>query len=66
MLGPDDIHARVLKELKYEAADLLTKIYNLSFRSDGTPVDWIVANVTAIFKREAGGSWKLVSCFWAN
>ncbi|XP_061469435.1 uncharacterized protein LOC133378834 isoform X1 [Rhineura floridana] len=54
-LGPDDIHLRVLKELKGEIADLLTKICNLSLGSSSVPEDWKVANVTPIFKRGSRG-----------
>lgn len=32
-LGPDGIHPRVLKEVKYEIANLLNKICNMSLRS---------------------------------
>ena len=53
--GPDGIHPRVLKELKCELVDLLTKICNLSLNSASVPEDWKVANVVPIFKKGSRG-----------
>ena len=53
--GPDGIHPRVLKGLKYEIADLLTKICKMSISSASVPEDWKMANVTPIFKKGSRG-----------
>ncbi|CAM4589082.1 unnamed protein product [Caretta caretta] len=53
--GPDGIHPRVLKELKCEIAELLTMVYNLSFKSATVPNDWKIANVMPIFKKGSRG-----------
>uniref|UniRef100_A0A452IGB1 Reverse transcriptase domain-containing protein n=1 Tax=Gopherus agassizii TaxID=38772 RepID=A0A452IGB1_9SAUR len=61
---PDGIHPRVLKELKCEVAELLTKVCNLSFKSASVPNDWKLANVTPIFKKGSRGdpgNYRLVS-----
>uniref|UniRef100_K7EXX2 Endonuclease/exonuclease/phosphatase domain-containing protein n=1 Tax=Pelodiscus sinensis TaxID=13735 RepID=K7EXX2_PELSI len=62
--GPDGIHPRVLKELKWEIAELLSVVCNLSFKSASVPNDWKVANVTPIFKKGSRGdpgNYRLVS-----
>lgn len=38
--GPDGIHARVLKELKYEIAKLLTAACNLVLKLASVPKEW--------------------------
>ena len=38
--GPDGIHARALKELKYEIAKLLTVVCNLVFKLVSVPKEW--------------------------
>uniref|UniRef100_A0A8C0HAM1 60S ribosomal protein L29 n=1 Tax=Chelonoidis abingdonii TaxID=106734 RepID=A0A8C0HAM1_CHEAB len=55
LLGPDGIHPRVLKELKCEVAELLTRVRNLSFKSASVPNDWKIAHVTAVFKKGSRG-----------
>ncbi|CAM4676294.1 unnamed protein product [Lepidochelys kempii] len=54
-LGPDGIHPRVLKELKCEIVELLTMVFNLSFKSATVPNDWKIANVTPVFKKGSRG-----------
>lgn len=38
--GPDGIHARALKELKYEIAKLLTVVCNLVLKLASVPKEW--------------------------
>uniref|UniRef100_K7F032 Reverse transcriptase domain-containing protein n=1 Tax=Pelodiscus sinensis TaxID=13735 RepID=K7F032_PELSI len=59
--GLDGIHPRVLKELKWEIAELLSVVCNLSFKSASVPNDSKVANVTPIFKKDSRGNYRLVS-----
>ncbi|CAM4678027.1 unnamed protein product [Lepidochelys kempii] len=54
--GPDGIHPGVLKELKYEIAELLTMVCDLSFKSAPVPNDWKIANVMPIFKKGSRGN----------
>ena len=49
--GPDLIPARILKELAVEIAPFLTTIFQESFHTGTVPRDWMIANVTAIFKK---------------
>jgi ribosomal protein L29 len=49
--GPDDIHPRVLKELKKELAEPLTIIYNKSLKEGVLPEDWKSAQITPIYKK---------------
>ena len=49
--GPDEIHPRILYELRSELAYPLVKIFNLSIRSEELPGDWRSANITAIYKK---------------
>ena len=53
--GPDGIHPRVIKELRNEVADLLTRVCNLSLKTATVPEDWRIANVTPIFKKGRRG-----------
>jgi hypothetical protein len=49
--GPDDIHPRLLKELKHQVAGPLAKIYRKSLDSGVVPTDWKKAKVVPIFKK---------------
>lgn len=49
--GPDGIYPRVLKEAKKELARPLTSIFNTSLQSSTNPDEWLLANVTPIFKK---------------
>jgi hypothetical protein len=51
--GPDDIHPRLLKELKHQVAGPLAKIYRKSLDSGIVPADWKKAKVVPIFKKGA-------------
>ena len=48
--GPDNLHPRLLKELKEEISVVLALIYNQSLLEGTLPEDWKTANVSAIFK----------------
>ena len=50
-MGPDGLHARVLKECATELAVPLTAIYKRSHRDGQAPSFFKQANVTAIFKK---------------
>ena len=54
--GPDNIPARVIKELSEVLAEPLTILYKLSLSSGKLPSEWKTAHVTPIFKK---GSKKL-------
>jgi hypothetical protein len=48
--GPDEIHARIIKEAKQQLIEPLTMIFNKSLAEGTVPDDWKKANVTPIFK----------------
>ena len=50
-LGPDNIHARMLIELKDQLAEPLAFIFNETLRRGKVPRDWKRANVSPIFKK---------------
>ncbi|KFQ19906.1 LINE-1 reverse transcriptase, partial [Mesitornis unicolor] len=50
-MGPDGIHPRILRELAEELAKPLSIIYQQSWLTGEVPVDWRLANVTAIYKK---------------
>ena len=49
--GPDQVPARLLKELADELAPLLTNVFKKCLKYGETPHIWLSANVTAIFKK---------------
>ena len=49
--GPDQVPARLLKELADELAPLLTIVFKKCLKYGETPHIWLSANVTAIFKK---------------
>jgi hypothetical protein len=49
--GPDNISARVLKELALEIAPFLTLIFQKSYTTGKLPSDWKQANITPIYKK---------------
>lgn len=49
--GPDEIHARVLKEGADSLSEALSLIFDRSLRFTEIPQDWKLANVTPIFKK---------------
>ena len=50
-IGPDDMHARMLIELKDHLAEPLAFIFNETLRRGKIPQDWKRANVSPIFKK---------------
>ncbi|KAK4825649.1 hypothetical protein QYF61_001434 [Mycteria americana] len=63
-MGPDEIHARVLKELAEALTKPLSIIYQQSWLTGEVPVDWRLANVTPIYKKgrkEDPGNYRPVS-----
>ena len=49
--GPDDLPARVLKELSHSIADVVTFIYQQSYNNGQVPSDWLHARVTGLYKK---------------
>ncbi|KFQ11593.1 hypothetical protein N330_13052, partial [Leptosomus discolor] len=63
-MGPDGLHPRVLKELVDVIPKPLSIIYHKSWLTEKVPVDWRLANVTAIYKKgqkENPGNYRPVS-----
>ena len=50
--GPDEIPARILKETAYEIAPSLCELFNKSLRLGSLPMDWKLANVVPVFKKD--------------
>ena len=50
-IGPDEMHPRVLIELKEHLAGPLAFIFNETLRQGKIPLDWKRANVSPIFKK---------------
>ena len=49
--GPDKFHPKVVKELAQNLAMPLSIVFNKSLTEGVVPVDWRIANVTAVFKK---------------
>ena len=49
--GPDEITARMLKESAEEIAPVLTSLFQQSLDTGTLPDDWLLANVSALFKK---------------
>jgi len=50
-VGPGRMHPRVLRELADVIAELLSIIFERSWRTGEVPEDWRKANVTPVFKK---------------
>ena len=57
--GIDNFHPRVLKEVKLEIKNFLTKLFNLSLTSSYLSLDWKLSTVTAIHKKDLTQTVKL-------
>ena len=49
--GPDGVSAKILKSYATELTPALTHIFNKSLSSGDLPSDWLLANITPIFKK---------------
>lgn len=49
--GPDQVHPRVVSELKDSLCKPLTQLFNLSLSTGVLPDDWKVSNITVIHKK---------------
>jgi hypothetical protein len=49
--GPDNLPARILKELADEITQFLTKIFQKTIDTGELPLDWKSGNVTAVYKK---------------
>ena len=62
--GPDGLHPRVLKEIGPEIAPALTTIFKISMVTGTLPDEWLLANVSPIFKKgnkHVAGNYRPVS-----
>ena len=62
--GPDGLHPRVLKEVATEIAPALTTIFKKSMETSSLPDDWLLANVSPIYKKDnkhVAGNYRPVS-----
>ena len=50
--GPDEILARILKETVYEITPSLCELFSKSLRLGSLPMDWKLANVVPVFKKD--------------
>ena len=49
--GPDELHGKLLYEIRYEIVKDLTKLFNLSLETGVVPQDWRDADVCPLFKK---------------
>ena len=64
LVGTDNMHPRVLKELKGCLSASLADIFTRSMATAEVPDEWKIANVTGIYKkggREIGGNYRPIS-----
>ena len=50
--GPDKIPARILKETEYEIDSSLCELSNKSLRLGSLPMEWKLAHVVPVFKKD--------------
>ena len=50
--GPDELHGKLLYEVRDEITEALTRLFNLSLQTGVVPQDWRDADVCPLFKRE--------------
>jgi len=49
--GPDNVPGQILKLCSAELAPVLTVIFNQSLNTGELPNDWLIANITPVFKK---------------
>ena len=49
--GPDNIHPRILYELRSEIVQPLKMLFEASYKLNQLPADWKSGYITAIFKK---------------
>ena len=49
--GVDSVGISMLMELSEEISDIIAEIFNKSLKSGEVPLDWKLANVSAVFKK---------------
>ena len=50
--GPDELPAKIFKETAEVIAPSLTELFNKSLRLGCLPVDWKLANIVPVFKKD--------------
>lgn len=63
-LGPDELHGKLIYEVRHELVKPLTHLFNLSIKLGHIPQDWKDANIIPIFKkgnRSEPGNYRPVS-----
>ena len=50
-LGPDELHARVLKQLAPELGPIFSHLFQQSIDSGEIPKEWSLANISPVFKK---------------
>jgi len=49
--GPDNLHPRILYEIRHEICYPLTEIFETSWKMSNIPLDWHRANIVAVYKK---------------
>ena len=52
-MGADNVHPKILNEYRYELAELLCSLMQISWDKREIPEDWKCANITAIHNKNA-------------
>jgi len=49
---PDNLHPRILYEIRHEICYPLTEIFETSWKMSNIPLDWQRANIVAVYKKK--------------